>query len=84
MAKHRQRLCRICRTNPVWTHGDIKDSQGTCKRCYHKHVWAKRSQVRCEQEGPEVEQQDPRALWEIGMEAEREALGHGAHVEDLW
>lgn len=39
VAQHRQRLCRICHRDPVWTHGDVKDNQGTRKRCHHKHVW---------------------------------------------
>ena len=84
MAKHRQRVCRICRKNPVWTHGDVTDAQGTCKRCYHKHVWSGRSPARHDQAGLDVEERDTRALGEIGMHAEIEALGRGERPEDLW
>jgi hypothetical protein len=40
--KHKQRLCRICKTRPIWIQGDVKDPGPVCKRCYHKHVWPKR------------------------------------------
>jgi len=84
MAKGHQRLCRICHKNPVWTHGDVKDAQGTCKRCYHKHVWTGRSQRRRDQTGVTREGSEPKALWELGMEADIEALGRGVPPEDLW
>ena len=40
--KHKQRRCRICKKRPVWIGGDVKNSQGTCKKCYHAHVWPER------------------------------------------
>jgi hypothetical protein len=40
--KPKQRLCRICKQRPIWTHGDVKDPGPVCKRCYHKHVWPER------------------------------------------
>lgn len=86
MAKHRQRLCRICHKTPVWTHGDVKDAQGTCKKCYHTHVWAGSSPPGHKRQSAEadVDGRDSPALWEIGMEAEIEALGRGVRPEDLW
>src|SRR5213080_658209 len=84
MAKGRQRLCRICHKNPVWTHGDVTDAQGTCKKCYHKHVWTGRPQRKRDQMGVTREGSEPKALWELGMEVEIEALGRGVDPEDLW
>lgn len=84
MAKRYQRLCRICHKNRVWTHGDVSDAQGTCKRCYHKHVWAGSPQVRRDQERTDVDGHGPMALGEIGMEADIEALERGVAPDDLW
>ena len=84
MAKRRQRLCRRCHKNPVWTHGDVPDAQDMCKRCYHKHVWAGSPRLQRDQESTVVDGQGPKALWEIGMKAEIEALGRGVAPEDLW
>jgi len=84
MVKQRQRLCRICHKHPVWTHGDVKDAHGTCKRCYHTHVWAGNPQPRPGKQGAERAGVGPKALWEMGMEAEIEALGRGMRPEDLW
>ena len=39
----KQRICRICRKRPVWTHADVKDPGPVCKRCYHRHVWPDRN-----------------------------------------
>ena len=36
--KRKPRKCRICKKNPVWRGGDVKDPGPFCKRCYHKHV----------------------------------------------
>ena len=44
--KHKQRRCRICKKRPVWIGGDVKNSQGTCKKCYHAHVWPERQRRR--------------------------------------
>ncbi len=68
----------------MWTHGDVTDSQGACKKCYHKHLWAGHPQSRDERTGLEADTLDGTALWEIGMEAEIEALGCGVCPEDLW
>ncbi len=86
MAKHRQRLCRICHKNPVWTHGDVKDAQGACKKCYHTHVCAGISPSGHKRQSAEAKADGcaPHALWAIGMEAEIEALGRGVRPEDLW
>jgi hypothetical protein len=40
--KKKQRRCRICKKNPFWTRGDVKNPGRVCKRCYHKHVWPER------------------------------------------
>lgn len=40
--KKKQRRCQICKKNPVWTGGDVKNPGPVCKRCYHKHVWPER------------------------------------------
>jgi hypothetical protein len=40
MARKRQKLCRACKTRPVWRGGDVKNPGPYCKRCYHKHVWS--------------------------------------------
>lgn len=79
MARHRQRSCRICHKNPVWTRGDVTDAQGACKRCYHTHVWAGRPQPRGERTGVEVDGRDRAALWEGDMEAP----GHSVRPEEL-
>ena len=84
MATRRQRLCRLCHKNPVWTYGDVLDAQGTCKRCYHKHAWAGSPRLRRDQESTLVDGHGPKALWEVGMEAEIEALGRDVAPEDLW
>ena len=44
--KRKQRRCRICRKRPVWKGGDVKNPEGTCKRCYHSHVWPERQSRR--------------------------------------
>lgn len=50
MAKRRKlRKCRICKKNPVWRGGDVKDPGPFCKKCYHKKVWIHRSGARDEQ-----------------------------------
>ena len=46
MPRRKQRLCRICKKNPVWRGGDVKEPGPYCKRCYHKHVWADRPSAR--------------------------------------
>ncbi len=79
MARHRQRLCRICHKNPVWTHGDVADAQGTCKRCYHKHVWAGRLRPRDERTGAEAGERAPLTFWESGLAAR----GSDVRPEDL-
>jgi len=45
MSASHQRRCRICRKRPVWIGGDVRDAQGTCKRCYHQFVWTDRPQA---------------------------------------
>jgi len=84
MVKHRHPLCRICHKNPVWTNGDVKDAQGTCKKCYHKHVWAGNPRPGGKRGETEADGRDGMPLWEIGMEAEIEALGRNVRPEDLW
>jgi hypothetical protein len=39
MPRRKQQLCRICKKNPVWRGGDVKEPGPYCKRCYHKRVW---------------------------------------------
>ena len=40
----KQRLCRICKQRPPWTHRNCPP--GVCKRCYHAHVWTERPAAR--------------------------------------
>ena len=50
MAKRRKlRKCRICKKNPVWRGGDVKNPGPFCKKCYHKKVWSQRPGARDEQ-----------------------------------
>ncbi len=28
--------CSVCKRNPVWQGGDVKNPGPVCKRCYHK------------------------------------------------
>jgi hypothetical protein len=50
MAKRRKlRKCRICKKNPVWRGGDVKNPGPFCKKCYHKKVWSQRPGRRDEQ-----------------------------------
>jgi hypothetical protein len=46
MPRRKQQRCRICKKNPVWQGGDVKEPGPYCKRCYHKHVWADRPSAR--------------------------------------
>lgn len=34
----RVRKCRICKKNPIWQGGDVKNPGPVCKRCYHKRA----------------------------------------------
>ena len=50
MAKRRKpRKCRICKKNPVWRGGDVKNPGPFCKKCYHKNVWSHSRRARDEQ-----------------------------------
>jgi hypothetical protein len=46
MGRRRIRKCRICKKNPVWRGGDVKNPGPYCKRCYHKHVWSGSTEAR--------------------------------------
>jgi len=40
----RIRMCRICRKRQIWYFKGIL--WNVCKRCYHKHVWMHRPEIR--------------------------------------
>lgn len=40
----KQRVCRICKKRPPWQYKNCPP--GLCKRCYHRHVWPDRPEVR--------------------------------------
>ena len=68
MAKKRIRKCQICRKNPVWRGGDVKNPGPYCKRCYHEHVWVDRpsERKRRREMKPQIEQgHSPEELLEM-------------------
>ena len=82
MSASRQRRCRICRTRPVWIGGDVKDAQGTCKRCYHQFVWTDRPQAKRAGTSRKTPETAPESLWELGMHDETERLSREFDGED--
>ena len=81
MSSSSQHRCRFCHKRPVWRGGDVKDAQGTCKRCYHAFVWPDHPQTK-RGTRPVMEVAAPASLWELGVQLEMERLSQEWDSED--